>query len=48
MNSSVRLEALISHESEYCDLERTYSIDTVTYIITRLFCMYADILDIGW
>ena len=48
MCSSVRLEAPLSLESEFCDLERTYSIDTVAYIITRLFRMHTDIIDIGW
>ncbi|CAJ0876499.1 4817_t:CDS:2, partial [Entrophospora sp. SA101] len=45
---SVRLEAPVSNESNYGNLERTYSIDTIVYIISRLFRMHSDMLDLGW
>lgn len=48
MNSSVRLEAPVTRESDFFHLERTYSVDTVVYILNRLFRMHNDVLDGGW
>lgn len=48
MDSSIRLEAPTRRESKCPDLERTYAIDTVVYILNRLFRMHQDVLDGGW
>ncbi|CAG8553276.1 6562_t:CDS:2 [Scutellospora calospora] len=45
---SERLEAPLRLEVEGLDYERTYAIDTVIYIINRLFCMHQDVVDIIW
>ena len=37
MNSSVRLEAPVTRESDFFHLERTYSVDTVVYILNRSY-----------
>ncbi|CAG8573636.1 16273_t:CDS:2, partial [Acaulospora colombiana] len=48
VNSSVRLEAPNSSESKASDLERTFAIDTIVYIMNRLFKMHQDVLDLVW
>ncbi|CAG8727916.1 2126_t:CDS:2, partial [Acaulospora morrowiae] len=45
---ATRLDAHISYESKSFNLERTFAIDTVIYIINRLFKMHQDVLDSGW
>ncbi|CAG8537838.1 1219_t:CDS:10, partial [Ambispora leptoticha] len=45
---SERLEAPLRLEVEGLDYERTYAIDTVIYIINRLFRMHQDVVDIVW
>ncbi|CAB4427758.1 unnamed protein product [Rhizophagus irregularis] len=45
---ATRLEAHISYESKSFNLERTFAIDTVIYILNRLFKMHQDVLDSGW
>ncbi|RHZ78154.1 hypothetical protein Glove_167g78 [Diversispora epigaea] len=45
---SVHLEAPVRIETNSLDLERTYAIDTIIYILNRTFRMHQDILDIGW
>ncbi|CAI2198549.1 13094_t:CDS:2, partial [Funneliformis geosporum] len=48
IHCSVRLEAPVTRESDFFHLERTYSVDTVVYILNRLFRMHNDVLDGGW
>lgn len=48
VNSATRLEAPISYESNGFNLERTFAIDTIIYILNRLFKMHQDVLDSGW
>ena len=48
VNSATRLEAHISYESKSSNLERTFAIDTVIYILNRLFKFHQDVLDSGW
>ncbi|KAF0361919.1 hypothetical protein F8M41_014088 [Gigaspora margarita] len=43
---SVRLEAPRSYQP--LRLERSYSIDTVVYIINRIFRMHQDVINCGW
>ncbi|CAG8455004.1 8467_t:CDS:2 [Cetraspora pellucida] len=45
---ATRLEAHISYESKSFNLERTFAIDTVIYILNRLFKFHQDVLDSGW
>ncbi|PKY59162.1 hypothetical protein RhiirA4_481679 [Rhizophagus irregularis] len=45
---ATRLEAHISYESKSSNLERTFAIDTVIYILNRLFKFHQDVLDSGW
>ncbi|CAJ0898950.1 7245_t:CDS:2 [Entrophospora sp. SA101] len=45
---SVRLEAPMILDSKSSDLERTYAIDTVVYILNRLFRMHQDVLEWRW
>ncbi|RIB00444.1 hypothetical protein C2G38_2234299 [Gigaspora rosea] len=44
---ATRLEAHISYESKSFNLERTFAIDTVIYILNRLFKFHQDVLDSG-
>ncbi|CAG8593431.1 13445_t:CDS:10, partial [Ambispora gerdemannii] len=45
---SLRLEAPMRVEYKGLNLERTYAIDTIIYILNRLFRMYQDELDVAW
>ncbi|KAG9297851.1 hypothetical protein G9A89_006792 [Geosiphon pyriformis] len=45
---SVRLEAPMRVEYKGLDRERTYAIDTIVYILNRLFRMHQDELDVAW
>jgi len=45
---SVRLEAPNNSESNESDLERTYAVDTIIYIVNRLFRMHQDVLERTW
>ncbi|CAG8628449.1 996_t:CDS:10, partial [Diversispora eburnea] len=45
---SVRLEAPLRVEVESLNYERTFSIDTIIYIINRLFRMHQDVVDLVW
>ncbi|CAG8562768.1 18728_t:CDS:2 [Acaulospora morrowiae] len=46
--SSVRLEAPMRVEYKGLDLERTFAVDTIVYILNRLFRMHQDELDVAW
>ncbi|CAG8614789.1 7829_t:CDS:2, partial [Diversispora eburnea] len=45
---SLRLEAPMRVEYKGLDLERTYAVDTIIYILNRIFRMYQDELDVAW
>ncbi|GBC01589.1 hypothetical protein RclHR1_04250005 [Rhizophagus clarus] len=45
---SVRLEAPCNINSKASKLERTYAIDTIIYIMNRIFRMHFDVLDGNW
>ncbi|CAG8659648.1 9198_t:CDS:2, partial [Paraglomus brasilianum] len=45
---SLRLEAPSNIESKALDLERTFAIDTIVYIVNRLFKMHQDEVDLVW
>ncbi|CAG8573516.1 13902_t:CDS:2 [Ambispora leptoticha] len=45
---SLRLEAPMKVEYKGLDLERTYAVDTIIYILNRIFRMYQDELDVAW
>ncbi|CAG8707313.1 15893_t:CDS:2, partial [Acaulospora morrowiae] len=45
---ATRLEAPMSYESNGFNLERTFAIDTIIYILNRLFRMHQDVIDSGW
>ncbi|KAG9288739.1 hypothetical protein G9A89_004358, partial [Geosiphon pyriformis] len=44
---SVRLEAPRAYEAEYYNLKYTFAFDMIIYMMTRLFRMHIDLLDIG-
>ncbi|RIB27457.1 hypothetical protein C2G38_2160553 [Gigaspora rosea] len=45
---SVRLEAPCNINSKSSKLERTYAIDTIIYVMNRIFRMHFDVLDENW
>ncbi|CAB4423614.1 unnamed protein product [Rhizophagus irregularis] len=45
---SVRLEAPINMNSRASKLERTFAIDTIIYVMNRVFRMHFDVLDENW
>ncbi|CAG8534790.1 12815_t:CDS:2, partial [Acaulospora morrowiae] len=45
---SVRLEAPCNINSKSSKLERAYAIDTIVYIMNRIFRMHFDVLDENW
>ncbi|CAG8783280.1 27258_t:CDS:2, partial [Dentiscutata erythropus] len=45
---SVRLEAPCNIYSKASKLERTYAIDTIIYVMNRIFRMHFDVLDGNW
>ncbi|CAG8493138.1 5281_t:CDS:10 [Paraglomus occultum] len=45
---SVRLEAPMRVEYKGLDYERTFAIDTIVYILNRLYRMHHDDLDVAW
>ncbi|CAB5351486.1 hypothetical protein RhiirA1_416477 [Rhizophagus irregularis] len=45
---SVRLEVPMRVEYKGHELERTFAIDTIVYILNRLFRMHQDELDVAW
>ncbi|CAG8644951.1 12229_t:CDS:2, partial [Ambispora leptoticha] len=45
---SVRLEAPCNISSKSSKLERTYAIDTIIYVMNRIFRMHFDVLDENW
>ncbi|CAB5191336.1 unnamed protein product [Rhizophagus irregularis] len=45
---SVRLEVPMRAEYKGHELERTFAIDTIVYILNRLFRMHQDELDVAW
>lgn len=47
INSSVRLEVPMRVEYKGHELERTFAIDTIVYILNRLFRMHQDELDVA-